>query len=222
MAWSLHMSRLEVPPLPHEHILPDNHVVVRDWVRRRLGSVAHELRVARVGRMLFALTRRWHGLGAAECRLLTLGGLVHDVGRCLGEKKHAQHGAAMVLEERRLPLGEAERRRVAYLTRYHKGTVPAMGEDGILENGVDDLRAMRVLLGMLRAADGLDSRTAGGPNLVLSVRGRVVQIHGYVEMELADAARLYGRRKKLALLEEVLGCEVRMEWFPMESGLLVG
>lgn len=216
------MSRLEVPPLPHEHVLPDNHIVVRDWVRRRLGSVAHELRVARVARMLFALTRRWHGLGAAECRLLTLGALVHDVGRCLGEKRHAQNGAAMILDEARLPLGEAERRRVAYLTRHHKGKVPATGEDAILDRAADDLRTMRILLAILRSADGLDSRTAGGPNLVLSVRGRTMQIHGYVEMALAEAARLYGRPKKLALLEEVLECQVKTEWFPMESGLLVG
>lgn len=216
------MSRLEVPPLPHEHVLPDNHIVVRDWVRRRLGSVAHELRVARVARMLFALTRRWHGLGAAECRLLTLGALVHDVGRFHGEKKHAQNGAQMILHEVRLPLGDAERRRVAYLARYHKGKVPAPGEDAVLHHEADDLRTMHILLALLRAADGLDSRAAGGPNLVLSVRGRTVQIHGYVEMELSEAARLYGRPKKLALLEEVLACQVKTDWFPTESGLLVG
>src|SRR4051794_11717300 len=104
------MSRLEVP------VLLEKEIAVRDWVRRRLGSVAHELRVARVAKMIFSLTRQWHGLGATECRLLGLGALAHDVGRCMGEKRHARNGAEMVLADRWLPLGEVERRRVAYLT----------------------------------------------------------------------------------------------------------
>ncbi|HVT81550.1 MAG TPA: HD domain-containing protein [Phycisphaerae bacterium] len=210
------MSRLEVP------VLLEKESAVRDWVRRRLGSVAHELRVARVAKMIFALTKRWHGLGAAEWRLLVLGALAHDVGRCMGEKRHARNGAEMILADKWLPLGETERRRVAYLARYHKGKVPAAGEDAALDHDVDDAETMLVLLGILRAADGLDSRTMGGPNLVLTLRGRVVQIHGYVEMDVAEAGRLFGRGKKMALLEEMLACEVRTEWFGTEMGVLVG
>jgi exopolyphosphatase/pppGpp-phosphohydrolase len=226
MAWSLLMSRLEVPVLPDKRVLankhlPNKHLLVRDWVRRRLGSVAHELRVARVAGMIFAVTRRWHGLGTADSRLLTLGALVHDVGRCFGEKKHAQNGAQMVMKDKWLPLSESDRRRVAYLTRYHKGKVPAAGEDEILDPVADDVKTMRVLLAILRAADGLDSRSMGGPNLVLSLRNRTVQIHGYVEMDLSEASRVFGRKKKVALLEEELGCEVITEWFSTDIGLLV-
>ncbi len=216
MAWSLFMSRLEAP------ILLDKQIIARDWVRRRLGSVAHELRVARVAKMLFSLTRRWHGLGAADCRLLVLGALVHDVGRCMGDKKHAYNGAQMVMKDKWLPLGESDRRRVAYLTRHHKGKVPAVGEDGILDSACDDLESMRILLALLRAADGLDSRTQGGPNLVLTLHGRIVQIHGYVEMDVTEAGRLFGRGKKMALLEEALDCQVRTEWFSTEMGVLIG
>ena len=172
--------------------------------------------------MLFSLTRRWHKLGNAENRLLASGALVHDVGRMFGEKKHAHTGAQLIMDDSWLPLGEAERRRIAYLTRYHKGKVPVLGEDDLLDRDADDVEAMRVLLGLLRAADGLDSRLLGGPNLVLTLRGRVIQIHGYVEMEESEAARVYGRRKKLALLEESLDCQIRTEWFGVETGLLVG
>ena len=59
--------------------LPSKDAMLRERVRRRLGTVEHELRVARVGRMLFGLTRRWHGLGAEEATLLGTAALVHDV-----------------------------------------------------------------------------------------------------------------------------------------------
>ena len=45
--------------------------MLREWVRRRLGAVEHELRVARVGRMLFGATRRWHGSGCHFCSLFS-------------------------------------------------------------------------------------------------------------------------------------------------------
>jgi len=199
---------------------------VREWARRRLGSVAHELRVARVARMLFDLTRRWHGLGTAECRLLMMGALVHDVGRAEGEKKHAQRGAEMVMASRSLAVSEAERSRLAYLTRYHKGTVPEAGEalrdePGGAENGS---LTMRVVLGLLRAADGLDSRSLGGPRLVVTVGGsrRVLSIYGYVEGDAWEAEEVFGRRKKFRLLEETLHCEVETHWVGTEAFALVG
>ena len=200
--------------------------VVRDWVRRRLGSVAHELRVARTAKMLFDLTRRWHDLGSADCRTLVLGALVHDVGRSLQARKHARNGASMVLEDRWLPLSATERRRVAYLARHHKGKVPAEGTDDILD-AADDARAMTLLLGLLRVADALDSRMAGGPRLIMTVRGRsqgsrVLSIYGYVESDTWQARELYGKPKKLRLLEESLSCEIRIEWFGTAEVGMVG
>ncbi len=80
--------------------------LVRDWVRRKLGRIDHELRVARLARHLFELTHRWHGLGHAERRLLVLGSLVHDVGRAIEDKGHARHGARMILDSTGLPVNE--------------------------------------------------------------------------------------------------------------------
>ena len=204
------MSRLGVgEPL-------DRVTVVHNWVRRRLGSVAHELRVSRNARMLFTLTQRWHSLDAGDCRMLLLGAMVHDVGRVAGEKRHAQNGARMVLEHAGLPLSETERRRAAYLTRYHRGKVPAAGAEAFLDHDLDDSFTMRVLLGLLRTADALDSRTLGTPQLMMTARSggeRVVMIHGYVECDVRDAEEMYARPKKFRLLEEVLNCRVRPQWF---------
>ena len=196
---------------------------VRDWVRRRLGTVDHEIRVARAARMIFNLTARWHALGAAESKLLVLAALVHDVGRALGEKKHAARGAEMILASQGLKLGETDRRRLAYLTRHHKGKPPEAAEDGFLDPRQEDPEAMRKLLGMLRAADGLDSRWRGGPRLVMTIEAvRVLAIYGYVEGDAAEAEAVYGRRKKFSLLEEALGCRVRTSWFGMKEMGMVG
>jgi exopolyphosphatase/pppGpp-phosphohydrolase len=195
--------------------------MLRDWVRRRLGAVEHEMRVARVARTLFGLTRPWHGLGAVDLWLLGLAAVVHDVGRADGGKRHEERGAAIISETRGLPLDVVERRRLAYLVRYHKGEVPAVWEDGYLDRDEDDGVGLRCVLGMLRAADGLDSRSAAVPSLVIGVRGvgrgsRVVSVNGYVE-DVGEAETVFGRRKKFRLLEETLACEVEVGWFGMKK-----
>ena len=198
---------------------------VRDWVRRKLGSLEHELRVARIAETLFRLTERFHGMGGAERRLLVLGALVHDVGRAVEDAGHERHGARMLTENTSLPLGEGERRRLAYLTRYHKGKVPEQGQDEILQvrdGGADAVINMRALLGLLRTADGLDGRaTTVPPRLVISVRGREVVIRGYVHGSAELAAAELGRPKKLRLLQETLGIDVRVEWYSMDAVALV-
>src|ERR1035437_1233729 len=140
----------------------DKEMMLREWVRRKLGSIDHEVRVAKVARMLFGLTRRWHGLAASEENLLGLAALVHDVGRAFGDDNHARVGAKMVLENERLTA--TERRRLAFLTQYHRGRVPEAGKEGIL-GVMDDFPLKRMLLGILRAADSLDSRSCEPPRL---------------------------------------------------------
>jgi exopolyphosphatase/pppGpp-phosphohydrolase len=194
---------------------------VREWVRRKLGGVAHELRVARVAEMLFQLTRRWHDLGRAESRLLTLAALVHDVGRAQGEAGHAKAGARMLLENTSLPLTETERRRLAFLIRHHRGRVPEVGAERYLDRDADNGFIMRTLLGLLRAADTLDSRSLGSPQLVATVRDRVVTIYGYIAGDAAVAAASLGKPKKFRLLESMLDCRVQTEWFSTDRLAMV-
>jgi exopolyphosphatase/pppGpp-phosphohydrolase len=197
--------------------------IVRDWVRRKLGSVDHELRVAHLAGLLFDLTQKRHGLGAGERRLLMLGALTHDVGRAVADEGHEQIGARMLTENGTLPLSETERRRVAYLTRYHKGRVPAMRQDEILrhEADADDARTMGMLLGLLRAADGLDSRSVVPPRLFITMKGTRLTIQGFVAGSVGPVASKLGKAKKFRLMEEMLGCEVRALWFGKEMAAMV-
>src|SRR5262249_40046689 len=106
--------------------------------------------------------------------------------------------ARMIAKARWLPLDADERRRLAYLTRYHRGAVPEACEEGILDPRHDDVEAVTVLLGLLRAADTLDSRRLGAPRLVMSARatgrGRLVTIGGYVP-DAEEAGQVFGKRK---------------------------
>jgi exopolyphosphatase/pppGpp-phosphohydrolase len=212
-------------------MLKDSHIVdiqpnskeiaIREWVTRQLGDIAHEKRVARVAQMLFQLTRRWHDLGRAESRLLNMAALVHDVGRAHGEEGHAKTGARMILEHAGLPVSEAERRRLAYMTRHHRGAVPEPGGEQHLDAALDPRNTMRLLLGLLRAADSLDSRVLGGPQIVATVHARVLTLCGYIEGDASLAAATLGKPKKLRLLEDTLDCEVRIEWFSTERLAMV-
>lgn len=185
------------------------------WVRRRLGRVGHEVRVADIAGTVFALTAPLHGLGGArDAHLLRLACFVHDVGRSVDDAEHPAEGAAMILRDKDLPLTAAERRALAYLTLYHRGEVPAAGDDDVL-HPEDDHASLRRVLAVLRCADALDSRSLESPRLVMAMhdRRRRPQLHitCYFANDSEKIRRVYGRRKKFLLLEELLGCEVAVE-----------
>jgi exopolyphosphatase/guanosine-5'-triphosphate,3'-diphosphate pyrophosphatase len=210
------MSRITVMDVLSKEAL------VQAWVRRRLGGLGHETQVARLAGLLFDLTQRWHGLGKSERKLLTLAAWMHDVGRVVDDDGHEEHGAELIMNAASLPLGETERRRIAFLTRYHRGRLPEASDLEFLdERRGDEVRTLHVLLGLLRAADGLDRRSMEPPQLVVTLRGRILRICGYVEGDVETARAKYGQKKKMRLLEETLECEVRTEWLRSEAVALV-
>lgn len=195
-------------------------LAVERWVTRHLKQVRHERRVAAVASQLFDLTRGLHGLNLAERRLLRLGALVHDVGRCVSKAEHPSEGAWMLLDDTTLPLTPAERRAVAYLTRYHRGAVPPLGEDAVLRPSDGADRLLR-LLAILRVADALDSRSLDQPaRLVFALSasdqrrdgGRVLRITCYLTADSTKAHKVYRRRsKKFRLLEDLLDVRTEVE-----------
>ena len=96
--------RLHSPPQPNSAIMsvgggaeplcPKFHAVQR-WAARRLGGVRHERQVAAIASSLFDLTRPLHKLSLADRRLLRLGAIVHDVGRCVCKAEHPKEGARL-------------------------------------------------------------------------------------------------------------------------------
>jgi exopolyphosphatase/guanosine-5'-triphosphate,3'-diphosphate pyrophosphatase len=184
---------------------------LRHWVKDHLGQTRHERRVVRIATRLFDLTADLHGLGKCDRRLLKLAALVHDVGRCRGARRHHVHGERMLRKDRDLPLSRSERNALRYLTLYHRGPVPALGEDGILHPG-DGRKRLRILLAILRAADTLDNRRRGAPTaLALQLRGRrQLLVRCHVAGDVAEAGRAYVRPKKFRLLAQTLALRTQV------------
>ena len=122
----------------------------------------------------------------------------------------------MILADESLPIAAQDRRALAYLTLYHRGGVPAAGEDDVL-HPEDDHAGLLTVLGMLRCADGLDSRSLESPRLVFALLdgGRAprhtLRVTCYLQTDSDKARRIYQRPKKFRLLEQTLGCDVKVD-----------
>lgn len=197
------------------------HVSLEAWTRRRVGKTDHERRVAQIAAALFDLTSDLHDLNRRSRSILLGAALVHDVGRSEGSDDHAVVGAGMILEDSRLALTPSQRRALAYLTRYHRGQVPEIGEDEILDGG-DNHDEMLKILGLLRAADTLDCRSIDPPRLLLVRRNRRVQIRCFLRQPDERARKAFSRPKKYRLLEETLNCTVELDVQDGDAEMLLG
>lgn len=180
------------------------------WAGRRLGNIEHERCVLQIAGALFDLTRDLHGLGRTGRRLLCAAALLHDVGRSVDPAEHERIGAEMILSDPRLRLPADTRRQLAYLTLYHRGPVPDLARDEIL-SAVDDRRSLRKILGLLRAADTLDSRSVDPPRLLLVRRGRQIKICCNILSRPEKARKVFCRAKKYRLLEQTIRCSIEIQ-----------
>ena len=180
-------------------------------MNRHLGRIDHERRVVSIASTLFDLTNSLHGLDGSDLRMLRLAAMVHDVGRAIDDETHPQVGARLIREADDLPLTGGERRWLAYLTNYHKGRVPVAGCDRILRRK-DDHRRLLTLLAILRAADAMDSRSRRKrPACASRHAGPATAYHPLRSSRTCfKARRVYTRRKKFRLLEELLDCRVEV------------
>lgn len=184
------------------------HQQLESWAHRRLGSIDHERRVSQIAGALFDLTRDLHGLGRRSHWTLGAAAWLHDVGRSVDPTTHEVVGAEMILSDPALLLPGDARRSVAYLTLYHRGPVPGLGDDEILRAS-DDREGLRKVLGLLRTADTLDSRSLGEtPRLLLMRRDRRVRVSCLMRTDIERAEKAFCRPKKYRLLQETIGCTI--------------
>lgn len=180
------------------------------WSRRRLGNIDHECRVLEIATALFDLTQGLHVLSQPHKRLLSAAALLHDVGRAIDPPQHERIGAEMILSDPSLRVSPIDRRRLAYLTLYHRGPVPELGRDEILQRG-DHRSSQLTVLAILRAADTLDSRSIDPPELLFLRRGRRLSVQCRVHDRPEKARKAFCRPKKYRLLEQMLRCAVDVD-----------
>lgn len=179
------------------------------WVKRYLGRTGHERRVAAIASRMFDLTASRHRLGEDYRTLLRQAAIVHDVGRHWNDADHPQEGAFLLLADGSAPLSPTQRRHLAYLTRYHRGRVPAADARTVLRHD-DPVRELRIVLALLRAADALDKRRSkkhGRPTLRLRLRGSTLRIDCQATKQ---TTRALDKSSKFALLRQTTGCDVRL------------
>lgn len=182
---------------------------IKYWALDHLGTIHHEKRVAAILRSLFEVMLPMHDLTFRELRLLKLAAYVHDVGRVKNDEDHPAIGASMIRRAKDLPLKKRHRRLLAYMTLRHRGEVPDIQDDPALRRVRNPDRA-RYLLAFLRAADALDSRSLPSPHLTFTRRGSRMRIVCRLREDTAKARRIFSRRKKFRLLEEVLKCQIEV------------
>jgi exopolyphosphatase/pppGpp-phosphohydrolase len=187
-----------------------SHRHLESWLVRRAGSGDHERRVAQIAGALFDITQDLHDLSHRARWTLIAAALVHDVGKSVDPDDHARIGANILLTDPHLHLSPTSRRWLAYLTLYHRGQVPAPRKDEILRPS-DDAPGMLKVLGLLRAADTLDSRSVQAPRLLMMRRDNRLQINCFLRDFDERAHRAFCRPKKYRLLEQSLECQVTVE-----------
>jgi hypothetical protein len=66
------------------------------------------------------------------------------------------------------------------------------------------------VLSLLRAADALDNRNLRPPSISMTLKDRDLTIVSRVAKNCAKSRKVFSRRKKFRLLEELLDCRVEL------------
>jgi CHAD domain-containing protein len=182
----------------------------------------HSRRVARFAlELLDGLTEAFRARiprDAQARRTLTAAGLLHDVGRAAGGRRH-QKATYKTIGDFPPPIGwtAEDMKRIALVARYHRGPEPSEAHGSFARLRVGARRRVLWLAGLLRLADGI---VKGSRGLVSRVRVEarpeaiVVWARGFVGDR--RAAALLGDRKHL--LESVLQTAVIVRaWEPRPS-----
>lgn len=178
---------------------------------RRCGwDEVHSTQVARLALQLFDGTAALHRLCGDDRELLEYGALLHDIGEHVSPEGHHKHTAYLIEHGRLRGFEPAEVAVLATLGRYHLRGDPKPAFEPFGRLDVDRQREVRMLVGLLRVADGLDrshGATVGDLDVMVGRASLRIAVAAHGEAEL----ELWGARRKLDLLERALGRTILVE-----------
>ena len=120
----------------------------------------HPLAVKNLALIIFNETSlKVHELKDNYKKYLETAALLHDIGYHIDSKNHNKHSMKMVLEHGLDGFDAQETKIIACICRYHRGSLPDKNEHDIY-NTFDkkERKIVKRLAGILKIADGLDSR----------------------------------------------------------------
>lgn len=160
---------------------------------------------------IYSLLQPIHQLPPYYRRILRIGALVHDVGRHRGAKRHHIRGARIISKSRRLEVTSDERAFGAYAARFHRGAIPTTRQS-VQWLPAGHLRPMRIMLAILRAADGLDKRRLAPPTVLLKRDGYQLRITVITIRAHHDAVlEALASRRKFRMLRDELDVAVKLK-----------
>ncbi|MCE9583161.1 MAG: Ppx/GppA family phosphatase [Planctomycetes bacterium] len=175
---------------------------------RRLGAMdLHAMHTTRLALRMFDDLAPLHRLNGPEREILEYASLLHDSGYWISAEKHHKHAYYLIMNGSLEGFSEDERRLIALVARYHRGSLPSPTHEGYSALGKEDRRRVKLLAAILRVADGLDRSHAA---LVDEVRvfpdsGDVtLEIHASSDPEL----ELYTAARRADLFREAFGREL--------------
>jgi exopolyphosphatase/guanosine-5'-triphosphate,3'-diphosphate pyrophosphatase len=175
---------------------------------RRFGhDGVHETHVANLAILLFDRLREVHALEPAERDILFAAALMHDIGRTIDESSHHKHGAYIVRNARLEGWRADEKELIAVLVRYHRRSLPKPTHPEFIAADAARRRTIGILGGILRIADGLDSRHLGVvSDVAVRAAGTRLEIVAFAEQDVTTevASAIY----KSDMLARALGMPV--------------
>lgn len=125
---------------------------------------SHSHYVARIALRIFDRTRRLHGMGEQERKLLEYAAILHDIGYHIAHNNHHRHSLYLIKNSEMPGFSGTEISIMSAIARYHRGSMPGRGRDAIARREHEDFRALdrpsqkavMKLASILRIADGLD------------------------------------------------------------------
>ncbi len=160
---------------------------VRDAAARYGDTTEHGEHVSSLALSIFDGTKRLHGLGDVEREMLHFGALLHDVGQHIEYRRHHRHSYYLVRNAELQGFDPDEVECLAVIARYHRKSAPKDDHDEWRSLAERLKPSTRLLIGMLRVADGLDRGHAQEVTSVeVSVRKQavVVTVKGKGTLEL--------------------------------------
>jgi exopolyphosphatase/guanosine-5'-triphosphate,3'-diphosphate pyrophosphatase len=176
---------------------------------RRCNSPEHHTRqVAHLALELFDGTAALHGLDADDRELLEFAALLHDIGEHVSSSGHHKHGAYLIRNAQLRGFAPDQIELLAAVVRWHRRGEPRVTDEfPLLDTAAMD--RVRLLVAILRVADGLDrSRTGSVRDLEVTVTPSLVLLRLTTAGD--DELELWGARRKRSLLERVLDREIEL------------
>lgn len=147
--------------LPSPHLLDDvREVAIRNLLWQYPQPKAHVERVRHLAVRIFDELGSLHDLGEEDRQLLQEAALIHDIGKAVGYRDHAKHGAYLVSSAPLAGFSQREHALLSLLVRYHRSGKPKPGDlASLLDEG--DRRRLLQLATCLRLAEYLERTRAG-------------------------------------------------------------